>query len=76
MAGLFQQIDTEPFIICKSLQTFRFGLYVLESRERHALPSSKASFTLTKVIWTFVGDHSRGKYLIPFRTQPSSPRRR
>ena len=47
MAGLFQQIDTRAFHRLASLsKPFRFGLYVLESRERHALPSSKASFTI------------------------------
>ena len=46
MAGLFQQIDTRAFHRLASLSRPRFGLYVLESRERHALPISKAPFTI------------------------------
>jgi hypothetical protein len=41
MAGLFQQIDTRAFHRLASLskpELFRFGIYVLELRERHALP--------------------------------------
>ena len=37
----------EPFTgLQVSPNLSRFGLYVLESRERHALPLSKASFTI------------------------------